>query len=121
MAIVKSEIIDNSLQSHNIRYCRDRHTDHLGKQHIGRFNCPKDTDPNTLLKDRAATIWLGLQQREIEEVVKRIAAGERVGKLGYTDWVAVKTRYTEVAIEIAETISELENEKTNLDSELKTR
>ena len=114
MAIIKSEIADNSLQAHGQRYVREEHTDHLGKVHIVSYAAPGGANLTKIMNGRVPHVNLTLEQMEIREAIQRVENGECGFELEFTTWEAVKLAAIERETEYTKEIADLTNKKTEL-------
>lgn len=115
MAIVLSEIIEDSLQAHGQRYVREKHTDHLNKEHFYFYAASNKADVNTLMLNRVSSMNKILVDNEIIKSIKLIELGEILPNLEFATSTEVKAAFLDQKIVYEKEILDLTTKKTNLE------
>jgi len=113
MAIVKSEITNNTLQAHGQSYVIEKHTDHLGREHLYSY-AAVDPNVNKIMANRVTHVNSVLEQMEIHEAIHRIENGEKDFDLEFTNWADVKLAAIEKESKHTIEIADLTAKKTEL-------
>jgi uncharacterized protein YciI len=76
MAITSSQILEDRAQVDGRRHVRERHTDHLTRQHDVTYMAAAGADVNATMTARVATIEAQLKQNEIDANLAKALNGE---------------------------------------------
>lgn len=87
MGIVSSVIIEDSEQGNTgKRSIREKHIDHLGKEHYVSYKLDVGVDEIVVMNNRVAEIEKGLEQAEIQKYIDIARAGIEINPAATTDY-----------------------------------
>lgn len=116
--IVKSSIIENTVQADKQRHVTEEHIDHLSNKHYQFYAAENGADIEKIMSNRVNHINNMLVENEIKKAVKIIENGQQMPDLEFATEEQVKLAFIDKRDVYDQEISVLTSKKTNLNSEI---
>jgi len=119
MPIIRSVIINQTIQADNTKRVYVYFEDHLQIIHTRNYDFPNSSIVADEIETRKVNVENGLKNTEIEQVCSEIEKGDTMPVLKYATMADVKTELLINKTDYETEITDLENKNINIEKEIK--